>query len=139
MDSITRYNDYLNQETTGEEFKTFLEGKTVEEAGGCWSAETDLDWLINPGDDVGEESGVQRPAHGVPHRRRLARAQLRHARGVRGGGEAVRAPRHKGTSEAGHVGLEQVADVVQFCNRDCSITISIEAIRVQRFCAHRIR
>ena len=33
MDSITRYNDYLNQETTGEEFKTFLEGKTVEEAG----------------------------------------------------------------------------------------------------------
>ena len=43
MDSITRYNDYLNQETTGEEFKTFLGGKTVEEAGGCWSAETDLD------------------------------------------------------------------------------------------------
>ena len=43
MDSITRYNDYLNQETTGEEFKTFLGGKLLRRLEAAGSAETDLD------------------------------------------------------------------------------------------------
>ena len=37
-----------------------------------------LDWLVDPGHDVGEQPGVERPAEGVPGVAGLASAEVRH-------------------------------------------------------------
>ena len=73
-----------------------------------------LNWLVYPWHDVGEQPGVERPAEGVPGAARLAGAEVRH--------QAVRAELleagEKATAERARLHPEQLAHIVQFCERE---------------------